>query len=103
MNAVVYREYGSADVLRYEDVDLPTIADDEVLVRLHAASLNFRDRAALHGISGLIRLAFGLRRPKATVLGRDIAGTVEAIGSAVTWFAVGVAVFGEMEQRGFAE
>jgi len=103
MKALVYREYGSADVLRYEDIETPTIADDEVLVRVHAASLNFADRAALHGIPGLIRLAFGLRRPKATVLGRDIAGTVAAVGAAVTRFQVGDAVLGEMEQRGFAE
>jgi NADPH:quinone reductase-like Zn-dependent oxidoreductase len=103
MKAMVYREYGSADVLRYEEIETPTIADDEVLVRVRAASLNFADRAALHGIPGLIRLAFGLRRPKATVLGRDIAGTVEAVGSAVTRFRVGDAVFGEVEQRGFAE
>lgn len=103
MKAVVYREYGSADVIRYEDVDVPTIGEDEVLVRVRAASLNFGDRAALHGIPGLIRLAFGLRRPKATVLGRDIAGTVEAVGSAVTRFQVGDAVLGEMEQRGFAQ
>lgn len=103
MKAVVYQEYGSVDVLRYEDLETPTIADDEVLVRMHAASLNFADRAALHGTPGLIRLALGLRRPKATVLGRDIAGTVAAVGSTVTRFQVGDAVLGEVPQRGFAE
>jgi NADPH:quinone reductase-like Zn-dependent oxidoreductase len=103
MKAMVYRSYGSPDVLRFEDIDTPTVAGDEVLVRVHAASLNFADRAALHGIPGLIRLPMGLRRPKATVLGRDIAGTVEAVGASVTRFQVGDAVLGEMEQRGFAE
>lgn len=103
MKAVVYREYGGVDVLRYEEIEKPTIAEDEVLVRVRAASLNFADRAALHGVPGLIRLDLGLRRPKAPVLGRDIAGTVEVVGSAVTRFQVGDAVLGEVNQRGFAE
>ena len=69
MKAIVYHEYGPPEVLRYADVAQPTIADDEVLVRVRAASINFGDRAAMHGIPNIMRLAFGLRRPKATILG----------------------------------
>ena len=57
----------------------------------------------MRGIPGLMRLAYGLRRPKATILGRDVAGTISAVGANVTGFRVGDAVVGEMEQRGFAE
>lgn len=103
MKAVVYREYGGVEVLGYEEIAKPSLARDEVLVRVRAASLNFADRAALHGVPGLIRVTLGLRRPKVTVLGRDIAGVVEAVGDAVTRFRVGDAVLGEVNQRGFAE
>lgn len=103
MKAIIYEEYGSADVLRYTDVDQPVAGDDEVLVRVRAASINFGDRCVMHGSPSLSRLAFGLRRPKERVLGRDIAGTVEAVGAKVTRFRVGDEVFGEMNQRGFAE
>lgn len=103
MKAIVYTRYGSPDVLRYTDVAAPKPGATDVLVRVRAGSLNFGDRAAMRGSPRLIRLAFGLRKPKATILGRDIAGTVEAIGSEVTGFQVGDRVFGEVAQRGFAE
>ncbi|MEU0521455.1 NAD(P)-dependent alcohol dehydrogenase [Streptosporangium sp. NPDC006007] len=103
MKAIVYEEYGSAEVLRYTDVDKPAIGDDKVLVRVRAASINYGDRATMHGSPSIMRLAFGLRRPKKAVLGRDIAGTVEAVGAKVTRFRAGDQVFGEMSQRGFAE
>ncbi|MFF5206090.1 NAD(P)-dependent alcohol dehydrogenase [Streptosporangium sp. NPDC000396] len=103
MKAIVYKEYGSAEVLRYTDVDKPAVGDDQVLVRVRAASINYADRAIMHGSPSIMRLAFGLRRPKETILGRDIAGTVEAVGAKVTRFRVGDEVFGEMNQRGFAE
>ncbi|WP_241038221.1 NAD(P)-dependent alcohol dehydrogenase [Blastococcus litoris] len=97
MTSVVQDRYGPApeEVLRVEGIDRPTIADDEVLVRVHAASV---DRGTWHIMAGLpypIRLAgFGVRRPKYTNPGRSLAGTVEAVGAAVTGFAVGDAVFG---------
>lgn len=103
MKAIVYTQYGSPDVLRYTDVEVPAPGPDQVLVRNRAASLNFGDRAAMRGEPRLIRLAMGLRKPKATILGRDIAGTVEAVGSRVSGFQVGERVFGEVNQRGFAE
>jgi len=94
MRAIVQDGYGSADVLRLAQVALPQIADTEVLVRVHAAGL---DRGTWHLMTGrpyLLRLAFGLRRPKNPVPGRDVAGTVVAVGSAVTRFAAGDQVYG---------
>ena len=103
MKAIVYEQYGSPDVLRYADVDRPTVARDQVLVRVRAASINRGDIFALHGIPRLIRVAFGLRRPRRTILGRAVAGTVEAAGPAAMRLRVGDEVFGEVAQRGFAE
>ena len=103
MKAITYQEYGPAEVLRYSDVEKPAVGDAEVLVQVRAASINFGDRAAMHGIPSIMRLAFGLRRPKATILGRDIAGVVSAVGAGVTGFGVGDEVLGEVEQKGFAE
>jgi len=103
VKAIIYHEYGTADVLSYADIEPPTAGDHDVLIRVHAASLNFADRVHLHGTPRIARLAFGPRRPKVTTLGRDVAGTVEAVGARVTRFRVGDDVFGEMDQRGFAE
>jgi NADPH:quinone reductase-like Zn-dependent oxidoreductase len=95
MKAVVRDRYGSADVLELRDVDTPEIADDEVLVRVRAAGV---DRGVWHIMTGLpypIRLAgYGLRAPKNPVLGADLAGVVEAIGTDVTRFQPGDEVFG---------
>jgi len=97
MTAIVQDEYGPApeDVLRIDEIDTPAIEADEVLVRVHAASV---DRGTWHVMAGLpypIRVAgFGLRRPKYRNPGRNLAGTVEAVGSSVTGFKPGDAVFG---------
>src|SRR4051812_21687183 len=95
MKAIVQDTYGSADVLELRDIDKPEIADDEVLVRIHAAGV---DRGVWHVMTGLpypIRLAgYGLRAPKDVVLGADLAGIVESAGKAVTRFRPGDAVFG---------
>jgi NADPH:quinone reductase-like Zn-dependent oxidoreductase len=94
MRAIVQDRYGDADVLRSGRVARPEPADDQLLVRVHAAGL---DRGTWHLMTGrpvLLRLAFGVRGPKNPVPGRDVAGTVEAIGSAVTQFAVGDEVYG---------
>jgi len=94
MQAVVQDRYGSADVLRLARIARPEVADDEVLLRVHAAGL---DRGSWHLMTGrpyLLRLGFGLRRPKNPVLGVDVAGTVVAVGSAVTRFSAGDEVFG---------
>jgi NADPH:quinone reductase-like Zn-dependent oxidoreductase len=95
MKAVVRDNYGSADRLEVRDVDRPTVAGDEVLVRVHAGGL---DRGAWHIMTGrpyLLRIAgFGLRRPKNPGLGSELAGVVEATGPEVTGWAPGDAVFG---------
>ncbi len=94
MRAVVQDRYGSAEVLRLADVARPTIADREVLVRVHAAGL---DRGTEHVMTGkpyAVRLAMGMRRPRNPVPGRDVAGTVVGVGSSVTRFAVGDEVYG---------
>ncbi len=95
MRAVVQHAYGTADTLGLDTVPLPTISDGEVLVRVHAAGL---DRGTWHLMTGtpyLMRImGFGLRAPKHPVPGRDLAGTVVAVGTAVTRFAPGDEVFG---------
>lgn len=103
MKAIVQDSYGSVDVLKHTEVPRPEIADDEVLVRVHAAGL---DRGTWHMMAGkpyLMRIiGFGFRRPKNRVPGIDVAGTVAAVGSAVTRFTVGDEVFG-MSRGAFAE
>ncbi|MTH67101.1 zinc-binding dehydrogenase [Agromyces bracchium] len=95
MRAIVQERYGEVDALRFERVERPEIAADEVLVRVHAAGM---DRGTWHQMTGrpyLMRiLGFGFRGPKNRVLGLDVAGTVVEVGAAVTRFAVGDEVFG---------
>lgn len=94
MRAVVQDEYGPADVLHVEDVDPPRIRDDEVLVRVAAASVHAGDALLMQGIPYVMRVGTGLRRPRSRIRGLDVAGTVEQVGARVTRFAVGDAVFG---------
>ena len=107
MKAVVFRRYGSPDVLELTEVDKPTPRDDEVLVRVHAASLNDWDLGGLDGTSFVNRVIFGLLRPKKQkqILGSDIAGRVEAVGRDVRQFQPGDEVFGDLSGTwgGFAE
>ena len=95
MQAIVRDRYGSPDVLSLEDVELPPIGDEEVLVRVRAAGL---DRGAWHIMAGLpylIRLAgYGLRRPKTAGLGTELSGIVDAVGDKVAALQPGDAVFG---------
>jgi NADPH:quinone reductase-like Zn-dependent oxidoreductase len=94
MRAIVQDRYGSSEVLRLADVPRPAIADDQVLVKVGAAGL---DRGTEHLMTGkpyAMRLGFGLRAPKNPIPGRDVAGTVVEVGSAVTRFAVGDEVYG---------
>jgi NADPH:quinone reductase-like Zn-dependent oxidoreductase len=98
MRAIVQSAYGTPDdVLALREVPLPTIRDDEVLVRVRAASLHPDVWHTVHGVPYALRLmGGGLRRPRNPVLGTDVAGEVEAIGGAVTRLRVGDAVFGEI-------
>ena len=96
MKAIVYTEYGSPDVLHLDDVEKPTPKEDEVLVKIHAASANPADWHTMRGAPFLARLVNGLFKPKHPRLGADLAGRVEAIGSKVMQFKVSDDVFGCM-------
>jgi NADPH:quinone reductase-like Zn-dependent oxidoreductase len=93
MKAIRFCEYGSPDVVKLDDVEKPVPNDDQVLIKVRAASLNALD-AYLIRDSWLGRLMFGLRKPRDTRLGRDVAGVVEAVGKNVTQFKPGDEVFG---------
>ena len=86
MKAIIFTEYGSPDVLQLQDVEKPTPKDNEVLIQVHAASVNPADWHIMRGAPFLARLEFGLRKPKISRLGADVAGRVEAIGRNVTQF-----------------
>ncbi len=96
MKAMVHEVYGSPDVLALQELERPVPADDEVLIRVRAAGVNWADFSILTGIPYLVRLGFGLRRPKAgkRVRGTDVAGEVEEVGANVTGFQPGDEVYG---------
>src|SRR6202521_87755 len=94
MKAIVYRCYGSPDVLRFEDIEKPTAADNEVLVKVHAASVNPLDWHDMEGTPYIVRLDDGFGKPENPRLGVDFAGTVEAVGKNVKRFKPGDEVFG---------
>lgn len=104
MKAIVFTEYGSPDVLRLKEVPKPVPADDEILVKVHAVSVNRSDWEGLTGKPLYARMN-GLRKPRRQILGSDVAGTVEAVGKNHGDFKPGDEVFGEMESYagGFAE
>ncbi len=95
MKAIVYRRYGSPDILRLEEVDKPVPKDGEVLVRVHAASVNPLDWHLLRGQPYIVRPTSGWRKPKRNIPGVDVAGVVEAVGKDVTLVKPGDEVFGE--------
>lgn len=105
MKAIVYENYGSPDQLSLRDVAMPAPRDDEVLVRVHAVSINDWDWGILQGASLLDRLMSGLSRPRQPILGSDIAGLVESVGSKVTQYRPGDEVYGDLSGQwgGFAE
>lgn len=94
MKAIVYRVYGPPDVLELAEIEQPAAGADEVLIEVRAAAVNPLDWHYLRGIPYFIRLLAGLRRPKITRLGVDVAGRVEAVGVNVTRFKPGDEVFG---------
>lgn len=101
MKAIVCRNDGSPNVLHYEEVDMPTPTDNQVLIKIRAASVNPLDGFPVL-IARMSRLTAGLFKPKARSLGADVAGQVEAVGKNVTRFKPGDEVFGAC-QRAFAE
>lgn len=100
MKAIVYTEYGPADVLHLQEVEKPTPKDNEVLIKVHATSVNAGDCNARGftfvppGFGFLSRLMFGLRKPKRTILGGELAGEIVAIGKDVRQFKIGDLIFG---------
>ena len=94
MKAIIYRNYGSPDVLKCEEIEKPTPGDDEVLIRVRAASLNPLDYHLMKGGPYIVRIVLGLLGPKIKRPGRDVAGQVEAVGRNVIQFKLGDEVFG---------
>lgn len=94
MKAIVQDEYGSAEVLEARDIEKPRIGDNEVLVRVHAASIHLGDWILMTGSPFVMRFATGLRKPKNRVPGTDVAGTIEAVGKDVERLRPGDDVFG---------
>ena len=107
MKAIFFNKYGSADNLHLREVEKPVRIDDQVLIKVHASSINSWDWEFLSGTPFLNRIMFGLFKPKAgkQILGADIAGTVEAVGARVKKFQLGDNVFGDLWDQwgGFAE
>ncbi len=96
MKAIVYTKYGSPDVLQLQEVEKPVPGDDQIRVRVYAASVNALDWHFLRGTPLLLRFQFGLLKPKNKILGYDIAGRVDAVGKNVTRFQPGDEIFGGM-------
>jgi NADPH:quinone reductase-like Zn-dependent oxidoreductase len=101
MKAVVFEKYGSTDVLHLKEVEKPVPGDNEVLVKVHAASVNDWDWGLLRGKPFVNRLLFGLLRPKIKILGVDMAGRIEAVGESVERFQPGDEVFGDISGGGW--
>ena len=101
MKAIVYTEYGTADVLQLKEIAKPTPKDDEVLVKVYAVSANAADIHLLRADPFLIRLSSGLLKPKNRILGSDIAGRVEAVGRNIKEFKPGDDVFGDISADGW--
>jgi NADPH:quinone reductase-like Zn-dependent oxidoreductase len=104
LKAIIYHKYGGPEVLQLEDVPTPSPKDDEVLIKVHAVSINDWDLGLLEG-DPINRMLNGLRKPKRKILGSDIAGRVETVGKNVTQFKIGDEVYGDLSGRwgGFAE
>jgi len=103
MKAIIQQKYGSPDVLQLMEVDKPILNDNDVLLRVHAAGVNWADWAMMRGVPYLFRMMFGgLRGPKAAIRGTDVAGTLEAVGKNVRQWHPGDEVFGWCEGA-FAE
>ncbi len=102
MRAIARSEYGSAEVLNLEEVDKPVVSNHDVLVKVHATSVNAGDWHLMRGTPFITRLIYGgLRQPRIKILGFDVAGRVEAVGQDVNQFKPGDEVFGDLSECGF--
>jgi NADPH:quinone reductase-like Zn-dependent oxidoreductase len=99
MKAVIYEKYGSPEVLELREIDKPSVADDEILVKIHAASIQQTDIRFRTGTPFLARVLAGLLKPKNQTLGCDYSGTVEATGKNVNEYNVGDEVYGQLDKR----
>jgi len=104
MKAIVYTKYGGPEVLQIKEVETPLPKNDEVLIKVHAVSINDWDMGLLHG-DFINRMLNGLWKPKRTILGSDISGRIEAVGKNISNFKIGDEVYGDLSGRwgGFAE
>lgn len=105
LKAIIYTKYGGPEVLQLKEIEKPNPKDDEVLVKVHAVSINDWDWGLLQGDSLMNRMMSGLLKPKKQILGSDIAGRIEAIGKNITRFQPGDEVYGDLSGTwgGFAE
>ena len=103
MKAIVYEKFGSADVLELKEVEKPTPKDDELLVKVHATSVNAIDiifRSGAKMLFGLTKLMAGFKKPKVKILGFDVSGEVESVGEKVTKFKKGDHIYGALKKPG---
>jgi len=101
MKAMVFTTYGSPDVLQLKDVPKPVPKDNEVLVKIYATAVNDYDWSLVRGKPHLLRIMFGLFKPRNPIPGMELAGTIEAIGASVSSFNVGDDVYGDTSEHGF--
>lgn len=101
MKAIVCHSYGSPSLLRLEDLPVPNPTGQQVLVRVHATAVNDYDWNMVRGKPAILKLLFGLRKPKSPVPGMEAAGVIEAVGPEVTRFKVGDKVYGDTSEYGF--
>ena len=101
MKAIILKEYGLPNVLEIGEVSKPSPSDDEVLVKVHSASINDWDWGLVRGKPFVIRLFFGLKKPKINIPGVDVSGKIEAVGSNVSSFKIGDEIYGDLSDCGF--
>lgn len=101
MKAIIYTKYGSPDLLQFKEVEKPAPKDNEVLVKVHAATATIGDVIVVKGEPFVVRFSTGLREPKHRIPGKEMAGQVEAVGGNVTQFQPGDEVFGDLSVCGF--
>ena len=101
MKAIVLTKYGTPDVVQLKEVAKPAPKENEVLIKIHATSVNDYDWAMVIGKPYIYRLMFGVMKPKRQIPGMELAGTIEALGTNATLFKVGDAVYGDISEYGF--
>lgn len=101
MRALVFTKYGSPEVLQLKEIAKPTPKENEVLVKIHTTAVNDYDWSLIRGKPYLLRLLYGVLRPKHQIPGMELAGTVEALGTNANSFKIGDAVYGDISQYGF--